>query len=131
MSEGLAVPPSHLQESGLLSFCRFCSYSTAYKGNLKTHMLVHTGERKYACNICQKSFSLKEPESGTVTLQTTEMGVAYHHCSYCSYSTPYKTTLKNHLRLHTGERPYSCTTCGKTFIQKANLRRHMLVHEQV
>ena len=32
--------------------CPYCSYKTTYKGNLKTHIRKHTGERPYACPQC-------------------------------------------------------------------------------
>ncbi|KFM57182.1 Zinc finger and BTB domain-containing protein 46, partial [Stegodyphus mimosarum] len=39
--------------------CSFCPYCTDISTNLKNHILTHTGERKYRCDVCGMRFTLK------------------------------------------------------------------------
>lgn len=49
-------------------------------------------------------------------------------CSVCGKGCAQKTDLKKHMRVHTGEKPYSCPFCGKCCAEKGDLTKHMRVH---
>ncbi|XP_055941935.1 zinc finger protein 26-like [Argiope bruennichi] len=100
--------------------CLHCSYSTPYKWNLKTHRLIHSGERPFACSICSNLRDKSAVVPDVVSFLRA--------CPHCSYVTPSTGCLNRHLRTHSGERPFTCKICFKSFSQKSNLRRHFLIH---
>lgn len=50
-------------------------------------------------------------------------------CQYCNKLFAKNFDLQQHVRAHTGEKPFQCIVCGRAFAQKSNVKKHMATHK--
>ena len=107
--------------------CTMCDQSFSVKGNLQTHMLLHTEEKPHVCDICETGFTRKDTLAKHMR---THSGLRPYECTQCSKKFKQKQSVDRHLRTHTNQRPYKCAACEETFTQEGDLKRHIMARHK-
>jgi len=126
-SDDEAADSSGCQSSGPVGnyvSCAVCQKVVHYR-SMTRHMRLHTGEKPFACDMCEMQF---------VEKSKLKMHQRTHHtdlpfpCDACDLQFGDKTQLILHKQCHTADRLFSCDTCDRKFIQLGHLTDHMRTH---
>ncbi|XP_053673551.1 zinc finger protein 585A-like [Anopheles nili] len=105
--------------------CLVCEKVLSSKGNLKSHMSVHSDEKPFCCEVCGRRFAKKHNYNIHMLRHS---GKRTHQCSLCDKSFVCSINLKNHMRIHSPTKPFACAFCGKKFTYLADKKHHEYSH---
>ncbi|KAB1259556.1 Zinc finger protein 333 [Camelus dromedarius] len=112
--------------------CRESGKSFFQTAHLVVPEKTRSGDRTFACNKCEKSFSQCGKPFRTSTHlnvhKRIHTGEKLYECATCGQVLSRLSTLKSHMRTHTGEKPYACQECGRAFSEPSSLRKHSRTH---
>ncbi|XP_078792929.1 uncharacterized protein LOC105353778 isoform X1 [Oryzias latipes] len=109
--------------------CDVCGKRFKMPYSLKCHKKIHMDrERSFLCHICCKTFHCNRALNSHMITHSSEKPEKPFVCQDCGKGFVIQAHLKNHQRVHTGERPFSCSHCGRCFKLKSTLKIHINTH---
>lgn len=106
--------------------CEKCGKSFGYKTSLLQHIKLHEGEKAFACPHCSKRFTQKGNLEEHIRTHTGEKPFA---CSLCDRRFTTYSQHKMHEKRHKGEKPWQCEHCPKAFLHKDSYKAHIRRHK--
>lgn len=109
--------------------CNVCGQSFTEALDLLAHAEIHarsiqTGHR---CMLCGELFTDEQTLASHVSSRHGKSMPA-NTCMLCGKTCKDRRTLLKHSWDHSREKLFSCSKCGKSFHNKARLKRHMVSH---
>nr|XP_026501159.1 zinc finger protein 726-like [Vanessa tameamea] len=108
--------------------CKECNYKTSRIKDMSSHLVTHSGERPFQCNLCPNTYtqysSLQGHKEGAHQDYLVEIT-----CHFCGKYVRGRRNVYRHLKSHT-EQKVSCTICKKV-MNKMSYHTHMKRHSGI
>ncbi|XP_076339918.1 uncharacterized protein LOC143240776 isoform X2 [Tachypleus tridentatus] len=112
------------QENQSKYVCTKCKSLFSDKKHLEKHELIHATSNQ-SCKICNKSFANVYRLQRHMISHDESAVLRKFKCPECGKAFKFKHHLKEHLRIHSGEKPFTCPNCGKRFSHSGSYSSHM------
>ena len=125
----LHMKTTHVQDKkDDLYRCSICGKVLCSKNSYQRHsrgcrIKDRTKKYKYSCVHCGQKFKWAYPYGKHKEMHEKERAIRFK-CPMCSKGFRYRVIRDNHIRTHTGERPFVCKICNAAFTLACNLLRH-------
>ena len=115
--------------------CQECNKAFVTKESLTKHVKAH--ETRQTRTSMSAEFDPLRPHKCTVCNKTSRHAIYLkkhgkcgqrYPCDQCEITFVSKSYVKIHKRLHSGEMPFSCSKCLKTFTQSSTRDSHLKTH---
>ncbi|XP_062372788.1 zinc finger protein 131 [Sardina pilchardus] len=110
--------------------CEYCDKQFDHFGHFKEHLRKHTGEKPFECPDCHERFARNSTLKCHMAACQNGCGAKkgrkkLYECQVCNSVFNSWDQFKDHLVIHTGEKPNHCTFCDLWFTQPRDLRIHL------
>ncbi|XP_033755161.1 LOW QUALITY PROTEIN: uncharacterized protein LOC117338080 [Pecten maximus] len=136
----LQIPESNIQEENIVfsdnlgqplseshKFGKFSGKTVIARG-AKTHCSSSKNSSKSSSTTKPTGSPNKSPGTAHKVRTPPVKKFKCHYDDKCTFSSAYLKDLERHFRTHTGEKPFSCKYCDRSFSRVDKLHLHMRAH---